>query len=169
MAKSEEQIRKEVYEEFGNVNACAKLFYELVREEQHLKKLQDDFADKKAHYANWREKIIKAGGMGAELLKEATHIDLMSESPLTASEVKSSGVRKRISKKEREDASDSTLKEFKSKKTFTRGEWEKVANNKLDTDSGSASWNDIWKSLQVSKAIVAVNKTTSPHQYKVGK
>lgn len=169
MAKSEQQIREEVYEEFGNANACAKLFFELVREEQHLKELQNAYQEKKKKFQEWREEILENGGMAAEILLEATHVDLMSDAPLTADEVKSSGIRKRVSQEERTAASDEVIVELLSAKSFTRKMWEKLGNDKLNVDSGSASWNATWKTLQDSGRITCVNKKTLPHQYKVKK
>ena len=169
MAKSEEQIRKEVYEEFGNANSCAKLFFELIREEQHLKELKKNYEEKKERYENWRDEILANGGMASHILQEAIHIDLMSEAPLTAGEVKGSGIRKRVTQDERTAVSDEVLVELLSAKSFTRKMWEKKGNEKLNVDSGPASWNATWKNLQDSGKITCVNNKTLPHQYKVKK
>ena len=50
MAKSEAQIRDEVYQEFSNVNNCAKLFFEIIREEANLKQLAAELEAKRNHY-----------------------------------------------------------------------------------------------------------------------
>ena len=170
MAKSEAQIRDEVYEEFNNVNKCAKLFFEIIREETNLKQQAAELEAKRNHYDTWRKNILDAGGKAADLLKEATSVSLMQDSPLTQSEVKSSGFTRPVKSEDRRAASKYILDGYKkSKKIFIRKDWEKEVNGKLDVECTPASYNALWKELTDSKTVKVKDNSKKPFKYEVTK